>query len=197
MLQALYNLSDDQVEFQIGDRPSFMRFLGIGMSETVPDAKTIWLFRERLTEAGALARLFALFDARLRKRGYLAMSGQIIDASRIPAPRQRNTETEKAAIKEGRSAAEIWPAPPARAAQKDTDARWTVTDAARHEGAHLIGLVDKTNTASGVWADEDSFFRNAMGAELVDYYVHIKNAEIERFQAEVTEWEQREYFEMF
>jgi glutamine synthetase len=44
---------------------------------------------------------------------------------------------------------------------------------------------------------EDTFFRGAMGAELVDYYVHIKNAEIERFQAEVTEWEQREYFEMF
>lgn len=44
---------------------------------------------------------------------------------------------------------------------------------------------------------DDPFFRNAMGAELVDYYVHIKNAEIERFQAEVTEWEQREYFEMF
>lgn len=45
--------------------------------------------------------------------------------------------------------------------------------------------------------NDDPFFRNAMGAELVDYYVHIKNAEIERFQAEVTEWEQREYFEMF
>lgn len=44
---------------------------------------------------------------------------------------------------------------------------------------------------------DDPFFRSAMGAEFVDYYVHIKNAEIERFQAEVTEWEQREYFEMF
>jgi glutamine synthetase len=44
---------------------------------------------------------------------------------------------------------------------------------------------------------EDSFFRKAIGAEFVDYYVHIKNAEIERFQAEVTDWEQREYFEMF
>jgi glutamine synthetase len=44
---------------------------------------------------------------------------------------------------------------------------------------------------------DDPFFRGAMGAELVDYYVHIKNAEIDRFQAEVTEWEQREYFEMF
>jgi glutamine synthetase len=45
--------------------------------------------------------------------------------------------------------------------------------------------------------EQDPFFRGAMGAELVDYYIHIKKAEIERFQAEVTEWEQREYFEMF
>jgi len=44
---------------------------------------------------------------------------------------------------------------------------------------------------------DDPFFRDALGAEFVDYYVHIKNAEIERFQSEVSEWEQREYFEMF
>jgi len=44
---------------------------------------------------------------------------------------------------------------------------------------------------------EDSFFREQLGAHFVDYYVHIKNAEIERFQAEVSDWEQREYFEMF
>jgi glutamine synthetase len=44
---------------------------------------------------------------------------------------------------------------------------------------------------------DDPFFRDALGAEFVDYYVHIKNAEIERFQAEVSDWEQREYFEMF
>ena len=79
VLQALYSLSDDQAEFQVRDRLSFMRFLGIGMSEKAPDAKTIWLFRELLTEAGAIARLFALFDARLKESGYLAMSGQIID----------------------------------------------------------------------------------------------------------------------
>jgi glutamine synthetase len=43
----------------------------------------------------------------------------------------------------------------------------------------------------------DPFFRDALGAAFVDYYIHIKNAEIERFQAEVSDWEQREYFEMF
>jgi glutamine synthetase len=44
---------------------------------------------------------------------------------------------------------------------------------------------------------DDPFFRKAMGATMVDYYTHIKNAEIDRFQAEVSDWEQREYFEMF
>jgi len=45
--------------------------------------------------------------------------------------------------------------------------------------------------------NDDAFFRQALGAEFVDYYVHIKNAEIDRFQAEVSDWEHREYFEMF
>jgi glutamine synthetase len=45
--------------------------------------------------------------------------------------------------------------------------------------------------------DDDPFFRTAMGPELVDYYVHIKKAEIERFQAEITDWEQREYFDLY
>lgn len=44
---------------------------------------------------------------------------------------------------------------------------------------------------------DDPFFRDSLGSEFVDYYVHIKNAEIERFQAEVSDWEHREYFEMF
>ena len=101
VLQALYNLSDDQAEFQIGSRLSFMRFLDMGLSDKAPDAKTIWLFRELLTEAGAIAKLFAVFDARLKESGYLAMSGQIIDASLVAAPRQRNSEEEKAAIKAG------------------------------------------------------------------------------------------------
>jgi glutamine synthetase len=58
-------------------------------------------------------------------------------------------------------------------------------------------LLPKTLADAVVALKDDSFFRVALGADFVDYYVHIKNAEIERFQAEVSEWEQREYFEMF
>ena len=126
ILQALYGMSDDQAEFQIRDRLTFIRFLGLGPGDPVPDAKTIWLFREHLTRAGAVEKLFARFDKLLRDKGYLAMSGQILDASLIPAPRQHLDDGEKAAIKEGKSAAEIWPDEPAKAAQKDVDARWTV-----------------------------------------------------------------------
>lgn len=125
VLQALYNLSDDQAEFQVRDRLSFMRFLGLGLHERVPDAKTIWLFREQLTRAGAIDKLFARFEAHLREHGYLAMSGQIVDASIIAAPRQRNTEDEKAAIRAGRIP-EDWRDKPAKLAQKDRDGRWTL-----------------------------------------------------------------------
>ena len=102
VLQALYSLSDDQAEFQVQDRLSFMRFLGLGLGDSVPDAKTIWLFREHLVQEGAVDNLFARFDKHLAKAGYLAMGGQIVDATIVAAPKQRNTNAEKAAIKAAR-----------------------------------------------------------------------------------------------
>ena len=126
VLQALYDLSDDQAEYVINDRLSFMRFIGIELGDKVPDAKTIWLFREHLTQARAVDNLFARFDKHLQKNGYLAMGGQIVDATLVAAPKQRNNDDEKRQIKEGKEACEVWPDQPAKAAQKDTDARWTV-----------------------------------------------------------------------
>jgi IS5 family transposase len=125
VIQAMDNLSDERAEFLINDRMSFMRFVGLSLSERVPDARTIWLFREKLTKAGAIEPLFDRFDATLRASGYIAMSGQIVDASLIAAPKQRNTQDEKKAIKEGRIP-EDWKNRPAKLAQKDRDARWTV-----------------------------------------------------------------------
>lgn len=125
VLQSLYGLADEQTEFQIRDRLSFMRFLGIDLHGRVPDARTIWLFREHLTKAEAVDALFARFDAHLRERGYLAMGGQMIDASIIEAPRQRNTDAEKDDLKAGRIP-EDWAANPAKLRQKDRDARWTL-----------------------------------------------------------------------
>jgi len=101
VLQALYSLSNAATEFQIKDRLPFQRFPDLGLDGTVPDATTVWLFRKRLVQARAIDKLFARFDAALKDRGYLAMGGQIIDATVVPAPKQRNIEVEKAAIKEG------------------------------------------------------------------------------------------------
>ncbi len=98
VLCALYNLSDDQVEYQLRDRFSFVRFLGLGLEDKVPDAKTLWLHREPLAQAGAIEALFDAFDGYLKRRGHLAMGGQIVDASIAPVPKRRNSRDDNARI---------------------------------------------------------------------------------------------------
>lgn len=209
VIQTTNNLSDERAEFLINDRLSFMRFPGLGLPDRVPGARTIWLFREKLTNAGAIGPLFERFDAALRQSGYIAMPGQIVDASLIAAPRQRNTNDEKDAIKQGRIP-DDWKDKPAKLRQKDRDARWTVkftkakpredgstppvdlaipvfgyqnhisidrgfgfirewraTNAAAYEGRRLReGLLDKTNTASAVWAG--TAYRSATNEEFME-----------------------------
>jgi transposase, IS5 family len=125
ILQAMHSLSDERCEYLIKDRLSFMRFLGLGLADGVPDANTIWTFREALKKAGAVDALFRRFDEALRASGFLAMSGQIVDATIVAAPKQRNTDAEKTAIREGRIP-DGWEEQPAKLAQKDRDARWTI-----------------------------------------------------------------------
>jgi IS5 family transposase len=147
VLQTQNNLSDERTEFYLRDRLTWMRFLGLGLGDAVPDANTIWTFREVLTQAGATQRLFELFDQELRAAGYLAMSGQLVDASIVAAPKQRNTRAEKQAIKEGRIP-EDWQ--PAKRRQKDRDARWTVkTTQAKPHGAGETAMVDLAIPAFG------------------------------------------------
>jgi len=133
VLQALYNLSDDAMEYQLRDRLSFMRFAGLGLEDAVPDAKTLWLYREALTQAGAVEGLFNQFDDYLKAKGYLAMGGQIIDATIVPAPRQRNSREDNAAVKAGKTPLQ-WKKKPAKNRQKDKDARWTKKHGKSHFG---------------------------------------------------------------
>jgi IS5 family transposase len=126
VLQALHGLSLAQTEYLVADRLSWMRFCRLGPGDAVPDANTLWDFREALIASGAMERLFTRLDEAITGAGYLPMAGQIVDATLVAAPRQRNTEAEKARIKKGEKAAAIWPDKPAKARQKDTDARWTV-----------------------------------------------------------------------
>jgi IS5 family transposase len=124
ILQKYYNLSDDQVEFQILDRFSFMRFLELEMSDKVPDSKTVWLFRENLTNAGIIENLFERFKMKLEQLGYIVNEGKMIDASFVEVPRQRNNREENKQIKEGQTPEE-WKKEPHKLSQKDIEARWT------------------------------------------------------------------------
>ncbi|MCS5601744.1 MAG: IS5 family transposase [Paracoccus sp.] len=179
VLGALYNLSDDQIEFQVRDRLSFMRFLGLGLEDRVPDAKTVWLYREGLAQAGVVEWLFMQFDSYLARQGYIARGGQILDASIVPVPKNHNTREENKAIKNGEMPGD-WADKPAKRSQKDTDARWTkkhgkshygyknhvnvdrqhklvrryhVSDAALHDSQAVDHLLMRGNTGAGVWAD--------------------------------------------
>ena len=177
ILQSLYNLSDAAVEFQVKDRLSFMRFLGLSLADRVPDEKTVWLFREQLGKLGLESKLFEPFDGYLRAHGLTARKGQIVDASIIAAPKQRNTRDENKEIKDGFEP-DSWSE--AKRRQKDIDARWTkkngvnhfgyknhvqidakrkfvrkyaVTDAAVHDSQVFEDLLDESNSSRDVFAD--------------------------------------------
>jgi IS5 family transposase len=177
ILQSLYNLSDEAMEYQVLDRYSFSRFLGLHAGSKVPDATTLWRFREDLALAGVVERLFQRFDELLREAGLTAQKGQIIDATIVRVPVQRNSRDENKRIKDG-DVPEDWSANKRR--QKDTDARWTrkngknsfgyknhvavdvkhklirgyeVTPAAVHDSNVFEDLLDAANTSRDVWAD--------------------------------------------
>ena len=177
ILQTLYNLADEQVEYQIKDRLSFARFLGLGIEDRVPDATTVWKFRERLKELELMEVLFDRFGDYLAAEGYQAKQGQIVDASIVPVPIQRNSREENRRIKNG-EVPEDWSED--KREQKDVEARWTkkngtsyfgyknhidvdaahklirtfaVTPANVHDSRVLDDLIDPDNEDPGVWAD--------------------------------------------
>ena len=179
VLKSLYSLSHENLEFQIRDRVSFMRFLGLTLHDDVPDEKTIWLFEDALTKRGLVKTLFEQFDAFLNEKGFAACKGSLIDARILEVPRQRNRREENEQIKAGQRPASF-DEKPAKGRQKDTDARWTVkrkqnyfgyknhinadakykiirkyevTDAATHDSQVLDELLDERNTNKDVYAD--------------------------------------------
>ncbi len=185
ILQSLYNLSDDQAEYQVRDRYSFTRFLKLGIEDRIPDGTTLWLFREKLAKTGLIERLFEQFGRHLEAKGYIARAGQMVDATIVAVPKQRNTREENEAVKAGQTP-EGWEQQPAKNRQKDKDARWTkkhgksffgyknhvnadarhklirgydVTDASVHDSQKLDDLLNTANTSRDVYAD--SAYRSA------------------------------------
>jgi IS5 family transposase len=124
ILQRYYNLSDDQTEYQILDRMSFMRFLDLQLSDKVPDSKTVWLFKETLTNANVIEKLFDQFHSELEKKGFIGNEGKIVDASFVEVPRQRNSREENEELKAG-NVPHDWQDSPHKLSQKDIDAKWT------------------------------------------------------------------------
>ena len=143
VLQKYYGLSDDETEFQILDRFSFLQFLGLLAGDRVPDAKTIWDFKQLLEKDGRNGgrKLFELFGEMLEQQGMVGREGSIVDATFVDAPRQRNSPEENELIKQG-----VRPAGfddnPARGGQKDSDARWANKGKESHYGYKNHAKVD-------------------------------------------------------
>ena len=126
VIKRLYNLSYDQTEYQINDRMSFMRFLGLDIGDNIPDAKTIWLYEELLSKSETGKELFDLFFREIANKGYITRNGSIVDASFVESPRRKNTKEQREALKSGKTPDE-WsdPAHPQKLMQRDTEAAWT------------------------------------------------------------------------
>ena len=179
ILQRYYGLGDKQIEYQIIDRASFKKFLGLGSGDKVPDEKTVWSFREQITKTGLVEDLFASFKNYLESQSLIFNEGQMIDASFTVAPRQRNTRAENAKIKSGEGD-DLWTDNPHRKSHKDIDARWTkkneeifygykdhvkvdtkskfinnyvVTDASVHDSQPLDDLLSESDAGQELHAD--------------------------------------------
>jgi IS5 family transposase len=146
LLQEWNSIADDRTEYLINDRLSYQRFLGLGLGDKVPDAKTIWAYREEITKSGKMPELFKLLTRALESQGVITQRGSIIDASFAEAPKQRNTREENETLKGGETPEE-WQTPgnEAKLSQKDTDARWT-----KKRGKSYYGYKDH------IKADRDS-----------------------------------------
>lgn len=178
VLQHLYSLSDEAVEYQLLDRLSFQRFCGLRQSSSIPDEKTLWVFRERIREVGGADALFDAVQQQLQSKGYLARGGQIIDATLVESPRQHISKQDKELVKVDATPAD-WT--PDQRRQKDTEASWTkkhgkshhgyklsinvdkkyklirkhkVSTAKVHDTNHFEAVLDPLNTSREVWADK-------------------------------------------
>lgn len=101
ILQQWYDLSDENVEYQINDRLSFQRFLKLECGDKVPDQNTIWDFKEAIISAGIERDLFDLFTKYLEAQGIITKKGSIIDATFVTCDKRHTTKKDDKSLKEG------------------------------------------------------------------------------------------------
>lgn len=164
ILQRLHNLADERLEFQIKDRLSFMRFLGLELAGSVPDARTVWAFREELKAHRLVDALFDAFNAQLLSLGVAIKSGQIIDATFVPVPIQRNSRADNTAIKQGDTPSQ-WT--DKQAAHKDVDARWTKKNHQSHYGYKGHINIDAATKLITQWVASDASVHDSQAIEAV------------------------------
>ena len=179
ILQRYYGLGDKQMEYQILDRISFKKFLGLESGDKVPDEKTVWLFRENLTKSGLVEKIFSQFTDFLASKDLIMNEGKMVDASFTIVPRQRNTRDENKQIKQN-NGKNLWEDNIHKKRQKDIDARWTkkrgenfygyknhtkvdakskfiekyeVTDASVHDSQVLDNLLEEKNKEQDLYGD--------------------------------------------
>lgn len=140
ILQGLYNLSDEDMEYQIVDRLSFQKFLGIEPGKSVPDSNTIWNSREKLKNKRLFDPLFARFERFLCQSGMEAKGGQMVDATFAQVPVRRDTPEDNDSIKKTGEAPEKWT--PNQRSHKDLEARWTQKRGKNYFGYKLHACVD-------------------------------------------------------
>ena len=179
VLQRFYNISDDQTEYMINDRMSFQRFLGLTLADKVPDAKTIWAFRETLAQKNKMRNLFKKFSAELERSGIIAHETTLIDATFVDAPKQRNSRSENKDIKDGRTPGGWLPSAgdteaellkkKHRLSRKDLSARWTTKNREKHYGYKDHVKVDgKTKLITGYEVTSASVHDSQVFSELMD-----------------------------
>ncbi|MCL1949038.1 MAG: transposase [Turicibacter sp.] len=100
-LQQWYGISDYNTEFAINNRLSFQRFLGLQLNVKVPDAKTFWLFKEKLKETGTGILLFQLYANQMKSQGIITKKGLLVDATFVDAPHQRNSRKKTVRLRMG------------------------------------------------------------------------------------------------
>jgi transposase, IS5 family len=199
ILQRLYNLSDEQMEFQLTDRLSFRRFVGLEFSHKVPDCNTIWNFKEKLKAGNNAEKLFKCFFAELEKQQLIIGEGKIVDASFHEVPRQRNSREENEIIKKGAIPID-WDEKKRR--HKDTEARWTkknsetfygyknhikadvgsklideyaVSEASLHDSQKLEELLSEKDAGQKIFADSAYVGQeNAVEKAKMDNFIHEK-----------------------
>jgi IS5 family transposase len=166
ILQRYYNLGDKQVEYQIVDRTSFKKFLGLESGDKVPDEKTIWAFKERLTQTSSVEKLFELFVSHLEQKGFIFNEVQIVDASFIEIPRQRNSYEENKMIKD-ESGDDLWNDRPNKKCHKDIDARWTKKNGDTFYGYKNHVKVDAKSKIIGTYYASDASVHDYQALELL------------------------------